>query len=99
MGFISDLPTTLVAAFRATLEEVVAADLILHVRDMSHPESDAQYHDVVAVLADLGIDADAMTAPILEVWNKADKLPPGLRARKPCARWPAATERPSWCRH
>jgi GTPase len=79
VGFISDLPTNLIAAFRATLEEVVAADLILHVRDVSHPESDAQYHDVVAVLADLGIDADADTAPILEVWNKADKLPPSLR--------------------
>jgi len=80
VGFISDLPTNLVAAFRATLEEVIAADLILHVRDVSHAESAAQYHDVVAVLADLGIDADAEAAPILEVWNKADLLPPNLRA-------------------
>jgi len=80
VGFISDLPTHLIAAFRATLEEVVAADLILHVRDVSHAESAAQYHDVVAVLADLGIDADADAAPILEVWNKADLLAPNLRA-------------------
>src|SRR5215470_11662171 len=80
VGFISDLPTNLIAAFRATLEEVIAADLILHVRDVSHPENEAQYHDVVAVLADLGIDADADAAPILEVWNKADLLAPNLRA-------------------
>jgi len=80
VGFISDLPTNLIAAFRATLEEVVAADLILHVRDVSHPESEAQHHDVVAILADLGIDADSDTAAILEVWNKADKLPASLRA-------------------
>jgi len=80
VGFISDLPTNLIAAFRATLEEVVAADLILHVRDVSHPESEAQHHDVLAVLADLGIDADSDTAAILEVWNKADKLPASLRA-------------------
>ena len=80
VGFISDLPTNLIAAFRATLEEVVAADLILHVRDVSHAENEAQYHDVVAVLADLGIDADTEAAPILEVWNKADKLTAGTRA-------------------
>jgi GTPase len=79
VGFISDLPTNLIAAFRATLEEVVAANMILHVRDISHPESEAQQHDVVAVLGDLGIDADSETAPILEVWNKADKLTPGTR--------------------
>ena len=74
VGFISNLPTTLVAAFRATLEEVVEADLILHVRDISHAETDAQRADVEAVLADLGIDAAAADAPILEVWNKADRL-------------------------
>ncbi|HEU0158080.1 MAG TPA: GTPase HflX, partial [Hyphomicrobiaceae bacterium] len=79
VGFVSDLPTELIAAFRATLEEVIAANLILHVRDVSHPESEAQYHDVVAVLGDLGIDADSDGAPILEVWNKADKLAPGGR--------------------
>ncbi len=59
VGFISDLPTTLVAAFRATLEEVIEADLILHVRDIAHAESEAQRHDVEAVLASLGIDASA----------------------------------------
>src|SRR5690606_41766503 len=56
VGFISDLPTSLVAAFRATLEEVIEADLILHVRDISHPERQAQRADVESVLADLGID-------------------------------------------
>jgi GTP-binding protein HflX len=64
----------LVAAFRATLEEVVEADLIVNVRDISHPETQAQLHDVEAVLWDLGIDAAAADAPILEVWNKADRL-------------------------
>ncbi len=72
VGFISDLPTQLVAAFRATLEEVLEADLIVHVRDIAHPESEAQAADVEAILADLGV-ADA-TARI-EVWNKADLLP------------------------
>ena len=74
VGFISDLPHALVAAFRATLEEVVGADLILHVRDISHPETDAQRHDVEAVLGELGIDAEAAEARVLEVWNKADRL-------------------------
>src|SRR5262249_37522365 len=74
VGFISNLPTTLVAAFRATLEEVVEADLILNVRDISHPETQAQLHDVEAVLSELGIDAAAADAPFLEVWNKADRL-------------------------
>ncbi|HJU32386.1 MAG TPA: GTPase HflX [Hyphomicrobiaceae bacterium] len=74
VGFISNLPTTLVAAFRATLEEVVEADLILHVRDISHPETEAQLRDVEAILSDLGIDAAAADAPVLEVWNKADRL-------------------------
>jgi GTP-binding protein HflX len=80
VGFISDLPTTLVAAFRATLEEVVEADLILHVRDISHAETEAQRHDVEAVLSDLGIDAAAAEAPTLEVWNKADRLDPAARS-------------------
>ena len=74
VGFISDLPTMLVAAFRATLEEVIEADLILHVRDISHPESDNQARDVEAVLAGLGIDVQSAHAPILEVWNKVDLL-------------------------
>src|SRR4029077_1578630 len=68
VGFISDLPTTLVAAFRATLEEVVEANLILHVRDIAHPETEAQRTDVDAVLLSLGIDAATEQAPILEVW-------------------------------
>jgi GTPase len=80
VGFISDLPTALVAAFRATLEEVVEADLVLHVRDIAHPESEAQRHDVEAVLADLGIAAEAADAPVLEVWNKADRLAAAARA-------------------
>ena len=73
VGFVSDLPTQLVAAFRATLEEVLSADLILHVRDISHPESDEQARDVDAILADLGVDAQT---PRVEVWNKADRLDP-----------------------
>jgi GTP-binding protein HflX len=92
VGFISDLPTTLVAAFRATLEEVVEADLILHVRDISHPETEAQRHDVEAVLADLGIDAHAAEAPILEVWNKADRL--DAAARSEAERAMGRSERP-----
>jgi GTP-binding protein HflX len=74
VGFISDLPTQLVAAFRATLEEVVGADLILHVRDISHPGTEAQRHDVERVLTALGIDTEAADGPVLEVWNKADLL-------------------------
>jgi GTPase len=74
VGFISDLPTMLVAAFRATLEEVIEADLILHVRDISHAETDSQARDVEAVLSGLGIDTLAAEAPILEVWNKIDLL-------------------------
>ncbi|MGI9475738.1 MAG: GTPase HflX [Hyphomicrobiaceae bacterium] len=72
VGFISDLPTMLVAAFRATLEEVVAADIILHVRDISHPETEAQRQDVETVLADLLGDGTQDAAPIVEVWNKID---------------------------
>lgn len=75
VGFISDLPTHLVAAFRATLEEVVEADLILHVRDMSDPDASAQASDVTAILADLGIDAGSRPGRIIEVWNKIDLLP------------------------
>ncbi len=71
VGFISDLPTQLVAAFRATLEEVLEADLIVHVRDISHPETEAQAEDVAQILADLGV---AETTPALEVWNKIDRI-------------------------
>lgn len=74
VGFISDLPTMLVAAFRATLEEVIEADLILHVRDISHPETAAQARDVETVLADLGIDTLPAHSHILEVWNKVDLI-------------------------
>ncbi len=74
VGFISDLPTSLVAAFRATLEEVIEADLVLHVRDISHAESGAQRADVEAVLRDLGIDVRLAASNVLEVWNKIDRL-------------------------
>jgi len=88
VGFISDLPTMLVAAFRATLEEVIGADLILHVRDISHAETDAQACDVEAVLADLGIDTLSADSPILEVWNKIDLLSPvTLQEAHSAARW------------
>ena len=80
VGFISDLPTDLVAAFRATLEEVVAADLIVHVRDIAHPESEAQLADVEAVLTELGVDVTA-DAPPLQALNKIDLLGEDGRAR------------------
>ncbi|HEX8061909.1 MAG TPA: GTPase HflX [Allosphingosinicella sp.] len=73
VGFISELPTQLVAAFRATLEEVISADLIVHVRDISHPDSDAQREDVEAVLAEIGAGG-AGGAPLIEAWNKIDLL-------------------------
>ncbi|MBL8791567.1 MAG: GTPase HflX [Rhizobiales bacterium] len=73
VGFISDLPTALIAAFRATLEEVVAADVILHVRDVSHHETEAQAKDVLTVLNELGISEDRREH-MIEVWNKADRL-------------------------
>src|SRR5690606_26734290 len=79
VGFISDLPTHLVAAFRATLEEVLEADLILHVRDMSDPDNGAQSADVLRILDDLGIDEKDGAARILEVWNKIDRLEPEAR--------------------
>ncbi|MEM6934213.1 MAG: GTPase HflX, partial [Pseudomonadota bacterium] len=79
VGFISDLPTHLVAAFRATLEEVLAADLIVHVRDISHAETEGQADDVMAILAELGVAVDA---PLIEVWNKIDLVEePALSAR------------------
>jgi GTP-binding protein HflX len=78
VGFVSDLPTELVAAFRATLEEVVAADLIIHVRDMAHPDSDAQAADVATVLENLGL-AEEKSPPRLEVWNKIDVVDAATR--------------------
>ena len=74
VGFISELPTTLIAAFRATLEEVLQADLILHVRDIADGATLSQREDVNAVLAELGIDAEAEPERLMEVWNKADLL-------------------------
>ena len=79
VGFISDLPTMLVAAFRATLEEVIEADVILHVRDVSHGDSEAQLHDVEKVLGELGIAA--ADRRLIEVWNKIDCLDAEARAR------------------
>jgi GTP-binding protein HflX len=75
VGFISDLPTQLIAAFRATLEEVISADLIIHVRDISHPDSDAQRLDVEQVLAEIGAAGEG-GSPMIEAWNKVDALPP-----------------------
>jgi GTP-binding protein HflX len=79
VGFISELPTQLVAAFRATLEEVIEADIILHVRDIAHEDSDAQSQDVVSVLRDLGIDPETDDR-LIEVWNKVDRLDDDARA-------------------
>ena len=79
VGFISDLPTMLVAAFRATLEEVIEADVILHVRDMSHEDAAAQSRDVEKVLGELGIASE--DPRLVEVWNKVDRLDAEERAR------------------
>ena len=73
VGFISDLPTQLVAAFRATLEEVISADLIVHVRDIAHPDAEAQRLDVEQVLAEIGAGGEG-GAPMIEAWNKIDML-------------------------
>ncbi|SEQ69117.1 GTPase HflX [Sphingobium sp. YR768] len=77
VGFVSDLPTQLIAAFRATLEEVLSADLIVHVRDIAHPDTEAQRDDVLDVLGELdvvGENADEDAPPIIEAWNKLDLL-------------------------
>ena len=75
VGFVSDLPHELVAAFRATLEEVLGADIIIHVRDISHPESDAQRRDVLDVLKQLGVEAEGTPErPVVEALNKIDLL-------------------------
>lgn len=91
VGFVADLPTDLVAAFRATLEEVTEADVILHVRDVANPDHAAQAQDVLKVLGDLGVTTDE--TPIIEVWNKVDLLPrdqdggiPALAATNPAGR-------------
>ena len=79
VGFVSDLPTQLVAAFHATLEEVIDADLIIHVRDIAHDDSEAQFADVMRVLNEIGVSG-AGAAPIIEAWNKIDLLSPDDRA-------------------
>jgi len=84
VGFISDLPTMLVAAFRATLEEVIEADVILHVRDITHEDAEAQLADVENVLRQLGIDPQDVSSgkrALIEVWNKIDRLDADERAR------------------
>jgi GTP-binding protein HflX len=73
VGFVSDLPTELIAAFRATLEEVASADLLIHVRNMAHPDHEAQRDDVEDVLASLGL-AEEGAPPRIEAWNKVDLL-------------------------
>ena len=80
VGFISDLPTMLIAAFRATLEDVIEADVLLHVRDVAHVETEAQSADVGHILTDLGIDPEDESR-IIEVWNKSDLLPGDERER------------------
>lgn len=92
VGFISDLPTQLVAAFHATLEEVIEADLLVHVRDLSHPDSEAQAADVLAVLAELGVTEGEGRVPIIEALNKADNLDEAARmaAAERCRRNPDA---------
>ncbi|MBA4268809.1 MAG: GTPase HflX [Methylobacterium sp.] len=81
VGFISDLPTQLVAAFRATLEDAIEADVLLHVRDVAHEDTTAQAADVQAILRDLGIDPDDGQR-VVEVWNKSDLLAPEERERQ-----------------
>lgn len=77
VGFVSELPTQLVAAFKATLEEVISADLLIHVRDIAHPDSEAQRADVEQVLRDIGVDE---ATPRFEAWNKLDLLGGEARA-------------------
>ena len=97
VGFIADLPTQLVAAFRATLEEVLDADVILHVRDAAHDETEAQKKDVLKVLNELGVDEDG-ERPVVEVLNKIDLLEPDVRKRAAGAQPGAAGQRGCACR-
>src|SRR5205814_7625255 len=80
VGFVSDLPTHLVAAFRATLEEVIEADLIVHVRDIAHPDSERQRDDVEEVLSALGAIEEGGGTSMIEALNKIDALAPEQRA-------------------
>ena len=80
VGFISDLPTELIAAFRSTLEEVLNSDLILHVRDISHPNTDSHSQDVSDILEKIGLDDNI---PVLEVWNKIDLHPEIQQLQQP----------------
>ena len=80
VGFISDLPTQLIAAFRATLEDVTLADVLLHVRDVAHDDTQAQAEDVALILKDLDIPEGA-SSPVIEVWNKSDAMDEHERIR------------------
>ncbi len=80
VGFITDLPTTLVAAFRATLEEAMEADLLVHVRDISHPDTEYQANDVYGILEQLSKETGLDQPPMIEVWNKADALDESTRS-------------------
>jgi GTPase len=80
VGFITDLPTHLVAAFRATLEEAMEADLLIHVRDIAHPETETQAEDVYGILNQLAEASTTELPPVLEAWNKYDLLEPAMRA-------------------
>ena len=79
VGFITDLPTTLVAAFRATLEEAMEADLLVHVRDIAHPDTEYQANDVYGILEQLSEETGLTQSPMIEVWNKADALDEATR--------------------
>lgn len=81
VGFITDLPTHLVAAFRATLEEAMEAGLLIHVRDISHPDTLEQAEDVYTILDQLAAETGLARPPIIEVWNKADALDPDSRSQ------------------
>ena len=99
VGFISDLPTMLVAAFRATLEEVIEADIILHVRDMSHEETEAQAQDVEEVLRELGIDPDDRRAA--DRGLEQDRPARRRRRARACTIWPSGSRADGgrcWCR-
>ena len=81
VGFIADLPTDLVAAFRATLEEVIEADVIVHVRDVAHPDSEAQRQDVEAVLSEIGLHDRVIGGELIEALNKIDLIDDVARQR------------------